>query len=281
MRPSNTTALRLSRFRRTAALLCAVTAIPALVIQSSSAPPLRPLDIAWEAELSTGVEQLFDAVRSPDGYYLTGSTPFQQLDRPWGGWVARVSDSGEILWRKTLPEPFSSNWGSIATASDGSILVATDGFRLTRLSPQGDVQWKLAFGSGGYSTSLLGTSKGGCLAAGVSHRGDVRVIADTAAGRLSWELTFGGFGAEGGGVMAAAPNDGFYLGTTTASPMSDDVPGPGRGLVDAWLLRLDPLGQALWQRRYGGSGNDGIMALASADDGGCWVAISSDSPADG
>jgi len=280
MKSVNTAGLRSRFFPQTSALVSAFTAIPALVIQFSSAAPLRPLGIAWEAGLPAEVEVLFDAVRSPDGYYLTGSTPFPRHDQPLGGWVARVSDAGQVLWRRNLPESANPIGASIITASDGSILIGTEGLQITRWTPQGDLQWKLLFGSG-YYTLMLSSLDGGCVAATSTRLGDIRVISLTAAGRLTWERTFGGFGPEAGGFMAAAPDDGMLLGMTTSSPMSDKVPGPGHGFADAWLLRLDPLGRTLWQKRYGGSGNDSISALVSTPDGGCWLAIASDSPQDG
>lgn len=46
----------------------------------------------------------------------------------------------------------------------------------------------------------------------------------------------------------------------------------GVGHLDAWLIRLDPKGDTLWTRRYGGPGNDWAWDVREGEDGGFLVA---------
>jgi hypothetical protein len=64
-------------------------------------------------------------------------------------------------------------------------------------------------------------------------------------------------------IAAAAPSgDGLCLaGTTSLS-----------GGQEAWVLRTDGEGAALWQRRPGGPQRDGALAVTASGDGGCVVA---------
>ncbi|MEM8710396.1 MAG: hypothetical protein AAGG01_05555, partial [Planctomycetota bacterium] len=59
------------------------------------------------------------------------------------------------------------------------------------------------------------------------------------------------------------PSGEITVGATTSSTL---VPG-ALGGKDVWLIRLDPDGQELWQKRVGGSGDNTLAELASFEDG--------------
>ncbi|MGI4885616.1 MAG: T9SS type A sorting domain-containing protein [Janthinobacterium lividum] len=82
------------------------------------------------------------------------------------------------------------------------------------------------------------------------------------------DYTYGGTGFDGaaGGVPTA--DGGFLLGGSTYSGASGEVSGPGAGAGDYWLLKTDARGRKLWDKRYGGPGDDRLTKLVAAGDGG-------------
>lgn len=82
--------------------------------------------------------------------------------------------------------------------------------------------------------------------------------------------TFGGAGDEGG--AAAAPTaDGGYIITGYTTSL-------GAGGADLYLLKTDAVGNKLWQKTFGGSGDDYGAAVQPTEDGGYIIAGSTNSP---
>ncbi|OGX90345.1 hypothetical protein BEN49_23110 [Hymenobacter coccineus] len=82
------------------------------------------------------------------------------------------------------------------------------------------------------------------------------------------DYTYGGTGSDwaAGGVPTA--DGGFLLGGSTYSNASGEVSGPGVGAGDYWLIKTDARGRKLWDKRYGGPGDDRLVKLVAAGDGG-------------
>src|SRR5665213_2589597 len=86
-----------------------------------------------------------------------------------------------------------------------------------------------------------------------------------------WDKTFGVRGASStlmrvrqasdGGILVAGNSDGGK---------GDDKTDTSRGGGDFWILKLDTLGNILWQRTIGGSGGDNLMDIAETHDHG-WI----------
>jgi hypothetical protein len=92
---------------------------------------------------------------------------------------------------------------------------------------------------------------------------DVRVTRLDLYGDTLWQHTYGGAGDDGAyslltvsdGYLVAGWTGSFGLGTSDSSH-------------DAWLLKLDVGGQVLWQKTYGGLGDDAIKQVVATRDGG-------------
>ena len=87
---------------------------------------------------------------------------------------------------------------------------------------------------------------------------DMWLVAVDATGKQLWEHTYGGAGEDVAQAVLVLP-DGFLLAGTTTSK--------GAGTVDAWLVRTDADGNALWDRTYGGKNYDDALELYPAGDG--------------
>ena len=83
-------------------------------------------------------------------------------------------------------------------------------------------------------------------------------------GPCSWGHTFGGAGDDRAYGLAPLSDGGWMLAGHTRQRIGDDF--------DAWVLRLDSGGRALWERRFGGPRADQVFAAAPTEDGGAVLA---------
>ncbi len=97
---------------------------------------------------------------------------------------------------------------------------------------------------------------------------------------ILWEKSFGGSGADFGKVICKAQGGQyFYLGGYTNSN-DGDISGVHGGM-DIFVICFDSNGAIIWQKNYGGNGNDYIHGLLPTQDGGLIMkgyTLSSDLP---
>src|SRR2546427_10709040 len=79
-----------------------------------------------------------------------------------------------------------------------------------------------------------------------------------------WARTYGGAQTEDARSAKQTSDGGFIVAGTTNSF--------GAGGFDMWVVRLDSLGHVVWQRTYGGTGNDFALSVDQTPDGGFIVA---------
>jgi FHA domain len=75
----------------------------------------------------------------------------------------------------------------------------------------------------------------------------------------SWERVIGGAGDDIGRAVLATGDGGFVIAGSTESK--------GAGKTDMWLVRLDATGAVIWDKTYGGDGDDAAYAVVAAEDG--------------
>jgi hypothetical protein len=104
----------------------------------------------------------------------------------------------------------------------------------------------------------------------------------TAQTRLA-DYTFGGSGQEICSGIIPASDGGFIVGGCTVSGISGEVtiaprvPGAAPN-YDYWLFKMDAQGNKLWEKRYGGSGDDRLIKVLPSPDGGYLLCGWSNSP---
>lgn len=146
-----------------------------------------------------------------------------------------------------------------------------------------DIEWQKSLGGSDYEDaySICLTSDGGYIIAGEtwSNDGDIPenlglddywVVKINSVGSLEWSKTYGGSNSDIAQEVIQSPDGNFLvIGTTTSD---DGDISDYKGLGDAWLLKLDPLGNIIWEKTYGGSNGDGAASIEMTDDGGFVVA---------
>jgi len=92
---------------------------------------------------------------------------------------------------------------------------------------------------------------------------DVAVVAFAPDGHFQWGTTFGGVGDDSGGSIASRPDGGLVV-TGTVSDPSAPLPFPA---THGYLARLDPAGNQLWAREWGGDTSTEAYWVVTASDG--------------
>lgn len=82
-------------------------------------------------------------------------------------------------------------------------------------------------------------------------------------------------------VLATADGGYIFLGFTNNAVGSGDITEAGKGGTDAWVVKMDATGNIVWQKRYGGSGQEGAGHIIQTADGGYLFAVVSSSSANG
>ncbi|MGB4087344.1 hypothetical protein [Methanothrix sp.] len=185
-------------------------------------------------------------------------------------------------WNRTYGGRYGDGaWCVQETADGGYILVGNTAIRgegsdlwLIRTDADGGSLWSRVLGGSNEDAGYFvrETADGGYIIAGSSYSfgmGGERLwlIRMDGNGSLIWDRTFGGFvhSSGDGGWSVDETDDGGYIATGYTQ-------SKGNGRKDLWLLRTDDKGDLLWDRSYGGAGDDVGLSVLQSRDGGFIVA---------
>jgi gliding motility-associated-like protein len=228
-------------------------------------------------------------------------------------WIVKTDDLGNKLWDKRFGGTKLENiWWSIVT-SDGNYLFVAEsasdicpdkssnsfGFAdywIVKMSPTGDIIWDLTVGGSGNDWPFCGTEKpnGDFLITGWSdspvsgnktapNKGgwDMWTICVTPNGDLLWDKSYGGNNDEQVHYIYPTTDGNYFLGGSSTSNASGDVTGFNKGEADYWLVKIDPDGNIIWDKSYGGERTENIVSIAKGILGTYWLVGGSASPISG
>ncbi|HLP19010.1 MAG TPA: T9SS type A sorting domain-containing protein [Chitinophagales bacterium] len=96
-----------------------------------------------------------------------------------------------------------------------------------------------------------------------------------------WDRRYGGIGNDIVKTVEQTKDDGFILGGDGVSQNTGDKSQPSWGSWDYWIVKVDSLGNKMWDKRFGGNSFEDFTDLAQASDGGYLIAGTSSSPISG
>lgn len=155
----------------------------------------------------------------------------------------------------------------------------TDASRTPSTCAAREIAWERSLGSRGpdWITGLDLFPDGAVAASGLTNPGPRTqwgwVLLFDAAGDLVREKKYGGDGIEWVEFLQAMPDGGVVAAGATNSR--------GAGDFDGWVFRLDPRGEVLWDKTFGGARKDRIDAVRALPDGGFVVSGETESAGDG
>jgi phenylpyruvate tautomerase PptA (4-oxalocrotonate tautomerase family) len=151
-------------------------------------------------------------------------------------------------------------------------------YYLIKLGPDGKIIWEKKIGGNKYDPIKFfkQTADNGFLLAGVSWSTDIRnnsysggfdiyIVKLNSSGGVEWEKMLGGSQDETVYVFEELKDGNFII---AGSSFSTDFPGlTNDGSEDSYIIKFDLDGNIIWQKMYGGSGNEGDIKLFERDNG--------------
>ena len=228
-------------------------------------------------------------------------------------WVVRVSSNGELLWDQSYGGSEDDLLQDLRRTRDGGFVLVGESysqangnktspnrgggdFWMVRIDAMGNKLWDRTFGGSANELlwSVLETSDGGFLLGGSSFSSnngtrtsallggnDFWIVRTDSEGNPLWDRSFGGSGDDYILSLSQTADGGFAAGGGSTSVNNGNKSSPNFGGIDYWIVRMDAAGTKLWDRSFGGSGNDELFALHSTPDGGFVLAGRSNSAANG
>ena len=216
---------------------------------------------------------------SDGGYIIAGATS------PWFGeiedlWLIKTDSEGDTLWTRIYGGEGPDCGCSVREASDGGYIVAgytsTDwSLWLLRTDENGDIVWTSGLDEWWYGKgySVTETSDGGWIVTGyVEPFDDAKhhlIVArmDSDGDTLWTRMEQGWFpnGAGGVGRCIQETSDGNFILIGYTSEWIGDT-------NDLFLVKLNPAGDTLWSRIYGGEDEDAGYSVDQTSDGGYIIA---------
>lgn len=142
-----------------------------------------------------------------------------------------------------------------------------------RYATQGNFFWKTILGGSGEESleEFIETNDGGYVLTGSTNsqdgdlstnRGgmDVWVAKLNIHGKLEWSKSFGGSGDDRGTAIIQLPDGGYLVGGESSST-NGDMQSQHHGGLDSWVAKLTSKGRILWEKHYGGSGNEKVNRI--------------------
>jgi hypothetical protein len=177
-------------------------------------------------------------------------------------------------WERTLGGREEDKAYAVIAMPDDGLIVAGNTMSfgtprydawIARLDRSGETIWTRRMGGpeADHVYALAAAADGGVLTVGDTRsagagESDVWLARLDEAGEVLWQRLMGDIHNDRARTALALADGGFVIG---------GFAGMGGSNRDAWITRLDAEGRPIWQRRFGGPGNDGVFHLALADDG--------------
>jgi hypothetical protein len=226
-------------------------------------------------------------------------------------WLLKLDSSGNIVWQNTIGSNDYDYFESVIEASDGGFLVCGNtnslisgdktqnpfhpvpliniilqDYWVVKVDNMGNVVWDKTIGGFGndYATSMVNASDGGYIIAGSSDSDisglktqnskgaeDYWIVKIDTQGNILWQKTIGGSSGEHLTSIINSNSGGYFICGYSNSNISGDKNENSRGEVDYWVLKLDYLGNILWQKTIGSSVSDFSNDMVKDSNDNCYV----------
>ena len=198
--------------------------------------------IEWQRTYGgIGYDKLESIIQTPDGGYLiggysesgiSGDKTENNLGAGFDIWILKLNVLGDIQWQNTIGGNQSDYLGSLNNTSDGGYIV------------------------GAYSSSPISGDKTESPKASTT---DYWILKLNSLGSIIWQNTIGGSLFDYCYAAEETPDGGYLISGMSSSPAGFDKTENtvgGFGDNDIWVLKLNSIGDIIWQNTIGGNLTD-------------------------
>jgi hypothetical protein len=217
---------------------------------------------------------------SDGGYIITGQTDSFGYGERYKSdfWLIKTDSSGKELWNRTFGGTENDGGYFVEQTTDGGFIItgyissfgAEDwDVWLIKTDSYGNQIWNRTFG--GTSTdvgySVQQTSDGGyIIVGGTASYGagdyDVWLIKTDGNGDEIWDRTYGGLYSDIGYSVQQTSDMGYIIAGTFEIFDADSI----NINIEVWLIKTDSTGYEMWNRTFGGTGNDRGFSVQQTTD---------------
>jgi hypothetical protein len=208
-------------------------------------------------------------------------------------WIVKVDSVGVVEWEKTIGGNGSDGLYSLIQSKDNGFVLASasssgisgekndscrglDDYWIIKFNSDGIIEWQKTIGGSDndYPYAIQQTQDDGYIVGGKSlsplsgektegNKGDydMWVIKIDSIGNTQWQNTIGGNNYDVLNSIVQTPDNEFLIGGMSGSGIGGDKTENVMGQFDYWVLKLDSLGNILWQNTIGGSDSDELNTV--------------------
>ncbi|MEO8085576.1 MAG: T9SS type A sorting domain-containing protein [Bacteroidota bacterium] len=265
--------------------------------------------VIWQQCLGgIGDERVFSIEQTSDGGFIIGGTADANSGIVSGVhgnlddyWIVKTDSLGVFVWQKCYGGTDFDEVSSIHQTIDGGYIVVGSASSnngdvighhgcngcladiwLLKLDTSGNILWQQIFGGSyiDYSGSVSEALDSGFIIAGytASTDGDITnthgstdawIIKTNGIGVLQWQKCYGG-SLEESAYSIQATSDGSFIFVGEAKSNDGDVISAHLG-GEAWLVKIDSIGNIIWQKSLGGNGAEAAYSISKTVDGGYFI----------
>ncbi|MFI5171102.1 MAG: T9SS type A sorting domain-containing protein [Chitinophagales bacterium] len=220
-------------------------------------------------------------------------------------WIVKTDGIGFIQWENTIGGNRDDFLQSIEQTTDGGYILggysesgisgdktepnldedgSSSDYWVLKLDALGAIEWQNTIGGNSIDKlrSVKQTSDGGYILGGESSSDlsgdkteediyggtDYWVIKLSSAGIIEWQNTIGGTAADYLTCIQQTIDGGFIVGGRSFSVAGFDKTEGNYGSDDYWVLKLNSVGNIIWQNTIGGNHYDHLHSIEQTSDGG-------------
>jgi hypothetical protein len=219
----------------------------------------------------------YSVQQTTDGGYVIAGLTWPSSDIIPIVYLIKSDGNGMEQWNQTFGVSDEDAGVSVQQTTDGGYIIAglsgtlpdnSADVYLIKTDGNGIEQWSQTFGGAesecGYSVQQ--TTDGGYIITGYTYSfgnggAYVYLIKTDGYGTELWNKTFGGGGSFNNGYSVQQTTDGGYI-------ITGNTQAFGNGGADVYLIKTDGYGTELWNKTFGGTGNESARSVQQTTDGG-------------
>ncbi len=203
----------------------------------------------WDRTYGGSLQEIMSTlIKTNDGGFLLGGFSLSDIGNDvsetsrgaYDYWVVKTDSLGSKMWDRRFGGDLQDRLYSLDQTSDGGYIL------------------------GGFTTS----DSTGDVSQHTKGSLDYWIVKIDEFGAKQWDKRYGGADYDQLSGVRQTPDGGYILGGWSYSDSTGDVSQHTRGAEDFWVVKTDPSGNILWNKRYGGNGNDQLFYLENSSDGG-------------